>query len=77
MNGSEIILRGDFADDQGAVRFPEAGDGVIPTIEKADFGCGGREEWAQGGKDIGAGSVVGIKGIVVARRLGWWIEPAQ
>ena len=36
LKGSEIIFRSDFADDQGAVRFPKAGDGVIPTIEKAD-----------------------------------------
>ena len=44
----EIILRSNLADDQGAVRFPEAGDGVIPTIEKANLGYGRWEELAQG-----------------------------
>ena len=34
---SKVILRSDLVDDQGAVRFPKACDGVIPTIEKADF----------------------------------------
>jgi hypothetical protein len=62
LKGSEIILRSDFADDQGAVRFPEAGKGVIPTIKKADLGYGGWDEWTKRGKDIGARSVVGING---------------
>jgi hypothetical protein len=48
LKGDEIILRSDLADDQGAVRFPKAGDGVIPTIKKADLGYVGWEELAQG-----------------------------
>jgi hypothetical protein len=46
LEGGQIILRSDLADDQGAVRFPKAGDGVIPTIKKADLGYGGWEELA-------------------------------
>jgi hypothetical protein len=60
LKGGEIILRSDLADDQGAVRFPKAGDGVIPTIKKTDLGYVGREELAQGCENVGAGSIVGI-----------------
>jgi len=60
LEGGKIIIRSDLADDQGTVRFPKAGDGVIPAIKKADLGYVGWEELAQGREDVGAGSIVGI-----------------
>ena len=74
---SKIILEVTSRTIKKPQGFQRLETGSSPPFKKPTSDTGGWEELADGGKDIGAGSVVGIKGIVVARRLGWWIEPAQ